>query len=69
MSYEDVFQLSPALAPNITTSSLIVYIFSPHGATSLSGAAPPLYKGMKITLTHMTLGRSPLTSYQPDAET
>jgi len=29
MLYDDVFQLIPALATNIATSSLILYIFSP----------------------------------------
>jgi hypothetical protein len=60
LKYDEVFQLSPALATNITTSSLILYIFPPTGAAAPSRPGPPRYRCLKITLTHMTLGRSPL---------
>jgi hypothetical protein len=60
--YDDVFQLISALAVNITTSSDSTH-FLPHGATAPSGPRPPRYRGLKITLTHMTLSRSLLDEW------
>jgi hypothetical protein len=60
--YDDVFQLIPALAVDITTSSDSIH-FLPHGAKAPNGPGPPRYRGLKITLTHMTLSRSPLDEW------
>jgi hypothetical protein len=49
----------------------IFYLFipPPHGAAAPSGPGPPHYRGFTITLRHTALGRTPWTSYHPDAET
>jgi hypothetical protein len=39
-----------------------LYIF-PHGATATSGPGPPHYRGLMITLRHITLGRTSLDEW------
>jgi hypothetical protein len=42
------------------TLFIAVFFPPPNGATAPSGPGPPYYRGFTITLSHTTLGRTPL---------